>query len=136
MFVFRSESRLSEIEYQRVFEPTKVTSVKMKIRPGYVIGEFHGSEGGAFRVHSIDFEERRFSWILQVITLADPPQRFRNFGDIHHSSLARKLFMDTIHPHSIVIVALGFVAYVQVPDVSPTNVTNVSKPQENREETA
>lgn len=44
--------------------------------------------------------------------------------------------MDTIHEHFIRRAAPCVVAYVQIPDISPTNVTNILKPQKNGEETA
>ena len=44
--------------------------------------------------------------------------------------------MDGIHEELVIVAALAFVAYVQLPDVSPTNATNVVKPQIDGEETA
>lgn len=133
---FWTEPRLAGVENHGVLQPIVMTSKVMEIRFRPVVCELQVGEEGPFRVFSIHPEERRFSWILEVMALPDPPQRLGDFGNVHHGSLVRKLLMDTIHEHLILPAALGSEAYVQMPDVSSADVTDVVKPQENGEETA
>ncbi|CAF9911772.1 MAG: hypothetical protein ALECFALPRED_007644 [Alectoria fallacina] len=131
-----TEPRHAGVEHHRVVQPGIMTRELMKVWPQSVIRELLVSKEGAFGVFSIDPEKRHFCWIPIVITMSDSPQRYGNFGNIHHGSLVRKLLMDTIHEHFILRAAPCVVTYVQIPDISPANVTDILKPQKNSEETA
>ncbi len=85
---------------------------RTKTRLDSVVLVFQVSTDGAFWVDSIDSEERRFCWILNVVALPDLPQRFGHFRNVHHGSLFRKLLMDTVHVHLVVAAALFSEAYV------------------------
>ena len=113
-----------------------MTKKRTKIRRPSVVVVLQVSAEGAFRTFSNDSEDRRFFWIVDEVTLSDPPQRFGVLGNVHHGSLVRKLCMDTVHIRFILPAALFFKAYVQLPDISSAKVTDVMKPQEDGEETA
>lgn len=100
----------------------------MKIRPSSVGCVLPVGEEGLVLIFSINPEERQFFQIPELVTLPDHPQCSGRFGNIHHGSLVRKLLMDTIHPHRVPEAAVGSVAYVQMSDISPANVTDVLKP--------
>lgn len=115
-----------------------MTRIVTEIRPHSVVRDLHIVEAAAPRFHSTELEKRRSSniAILEIIGPPNVPQRLRVFGNINNGSLVRELLMDVIHVDFIILAALGFEVYVQMPDFSRIDGTHVVKPVDNCEETA
>ena len=110
----------------------------MEIRHHIVVRELQLVEAVALRFHSNKLENRRSSNIamLKVIGPPDVPQILSVFGKIFNGSLVRKSLMDLIHMDFIILAALCFEVYVQLPDFLRIGGTHIVKPVDNCEKTA